>query len=255
MDREANRHERPGPRAHGQSTWPGLIAVIGVLALVATSAGAGGVPPLALVKSPYSGHAITGKIVTTNGCGGVAKAVRPPTFNLSSGRARFIGSSSVAGCGAAGVMSSSGTSLHAGLGGMGLSFTSGAHKVWVNWTVAWTVNLTATAGNFTQMASAYATVSAFAYVFDATNNSVFYPTNSWSASLSTGSGALNRFLSVNVSLVISGTLVATHSYTVVTAIVGNEGTLLSSGGTGTATGLLNVSSGPNHARLTSIATV
>lgn len=245
-------------RAGALGSWSlsSFTVAVGLIGLLLVPSGLGLSPAVRTVtKAPFTGSAISSVSVNTNGCGASAVVAKLPVFNLTTGRLGAAGRSSVAGCGASTFAPFASTAMRAGLDGSSFTVTGGSHAVWVNWSLAWTTNLSAMAGNASQSASSFASVGVFAFLYDSTNGSTLPASNSFSSSLGTASGAVNRHWFANVSFVIRAMLATGHTYVVVSIVQITETTILSVGGTGTAAGRISLSGPGNHARLRAITLV
>jgi hypothetical protein len=242
-------------RALRRGRFGAALVAVAIVSLLLPSA-LGAAPAAKVVtKAPFTGYPVSSIAVNTNGCGATTLVAKFPIFNLSNGRAQAAGHTSVVGCGASPFAPVASIILRAGLDGANFTVAGGKHVVWVNWSFAWTVNLTAKAGNLTQSASSFASVMSFAFLYDKTNGSSLPASKSFTSSVATISGPLNAHYVANVSFVIRATLATGHTYFVITLVEASQASLVSVGGTGTASGRISLSGPQDHARLRAITIV
>ncbi|MCI4350172.1 MAG: hypothetical protein L3K15_01480 [Thermoplasmata archaeon] len=227
------RRKVHGETRQGQRVAFGTIASLGAVALVLLVAPAAlGSPAVhrASIIAPYHGYPYVATTVNMNGCGATASNWKPPAFSLATGVAVLGEKSHAIACGSP-ASASVGTAIGiAGLFGKGFTTTSGVHHLVAHWKVVWGGKLVAVPGKGAVLAETY--LAAFAALYDGTTGVYHYSTHNWTAINATTNGTVSFNSTKAVSIYVNATLVAGHTYYVITYVEGATSALA----TGTATG-------------------
>jgi hypothetical protein len=251
-DKQPVRYEvgaRPRPRLVG-SVAVVLVAVACLLVLAPLAQGSG---PRALTTwtAPYHGFPHVANTVSMYGCGSTASNWKPAAFSTATGVAVLGEKSHAVACGSPASYSIGFATGLAGLFSKGFTATSGAHHVVVHWKAVWGTKLVAIPGKGAVYASEF--VAAYASIYDATNGTSFHQANNWSASKFTTSGNVTFNGTKAVTLYVNATLVAGHSYYIITYVYGTTYAYASGTATGgSADANLNKATFGNSGKLTSV---
>lgn len=205
-------------------------------------------------RAPYAGYALTASAISKIGCGAHASTPGVPSFLVSSGKATGVDQASAKVCGSPHSFTRGAVNTSEGLfGGNWTVSASGVHHMTVHWSLTWVTNLSAVAGNATQLAVAQASISVSAEVSDATSGAVFLSSNHWSQSNMTAHGFLNWSRAAQkVVLFVNGSLQTGHTYYFVTFVTVSVAAFVSQPGTSMASARVDMGSGGNHASLLSM---
>lgn len=129
-----------------------------------------------------------------------------------------------------------------------ISIPTGNHRFVVNWTVAWTINISVVVRRATSPPNAYAWVDVDGYVLDSRGGSLF-STQSWFAGGYSSTGTYRGY--ANATVVVPAYLRA-GAYSVITFVEAAVTTFIPNQG-GTSMASVNVATGGNFAHLNSIS--
>lgn len=240
---------KPNARNHQSMSYASAIIVLIIALLVVVSPLASARPTPAnsvTVGPPYSGSAVSFKLLTLEGCG-VAKIPVKPTFNLTTGISKGSASLSMKSCGSKN--GSGSLTIYAGLGESPtfITSTSGKMKVAAHWKFDYTVSVAAKVGGPGEYAECQVDVGAIAFVIDQTldeyytigeNENVFYCTSTPTTYTESYSFTIGEAFD----------FVAGHSYYLMTYVFGNPLVYVSTG-TSTASGSVNFGTAGEHGKL------
>lgn len=247
----------------------GSFALVAMIALLLPASAA--MAPMTVthtirITGPYTGStASPSSSVSMSGCG-TASLVTPPFFHWRTGQAGLSGSSAAHVC-ASGLGASASTSESISTA-VPIAVLDGTNHILVKWTAHFDGGqgmhfgkCTIPVGGAINYAYCYAqassSLSAYAYIYDATNGSYIYPSNSTFPSVSSSSYVFESCYSGNCSTYTYGApgifsfagsvfwhfhgtgLVASHAYWLETAFYGSQSATVASYG---------ASLGPSHAQ-------
>lgn len=174
---------------------------------------------VATYMAPYSGIPTSSAIGGVTGCGASAAILVFPFFNMTTGLAIDQEKVAAHSCGSAN--NSALAYATAGFSSNPFTTTAGTHSLKENWTVNFTVNLAATAGSVTQIATASFSVVWLFQLTDLTNSTVFLQSTFPSLSKLITTGTFNHIYAKIPprTVLLSGKLVAGHMYAFMTAIL------------------------------------
>jgi hypothetical protein len=227
------------------------LAAVALLLIAAPWAQGAGTRALTTLHAPYHGFPQVGNTVTTLGCGATASNWKPAAFSTTTGAAILGEHGHAVACGSPASFSIGEAVSQAGFFSAAFTTTSAAHHVVAHWKLVWGAKLVAIPGKGKVVASDV--VSVFAEIYDGTASKTFGQANSWSQSNSTTNGTVTFNGTKTVSIYVNATLIAGHTYFVVTWVQGTAYGYATGNATGgSADAMLNKATFGNSGKLTSV---